>query len=336
MALELATQLRTSQAQPEDPPGVPIDSIQPGGGLFFRIELGWGRLRRGWLRLARPGYVRRMAERRRGECPGCSHDILDPRDLKLWRNVCGHSFAVEDDTFAWRDRVRFARAGLCEVVVVSLVTWAVLAPSLAAWLGSGNRWFLGPAALAAVHWAFVLWFFRDPERTIAAAADALLSPADGLITHLEEVDAADFPHGRAFRISMWLSPLDVHLNRAPRDGRVVRTRYFPGRFVNARRADSARINEQLWLDMVDSKDRQIRVIQISGSLARRLVCWVRAGEELRSGARYGMIKYGSRCDVMLPAGDAIKLEVKVGDKVHAGTSVLLRYVEADGHPSARA
>lgn len=322
MALELATQL----APPGDPPGVPIDSIQPGGGLFFRLELGWGRLRRGWLRLARPGYVRQMAARRKGECPNCPHDIIDPRDLKLWRNVCGHSFADGDDAFGWRDRVRFARAGLCEVVVVSLLTWAVLGPSVAAWVGSANDWFLVPAALVALHWAFVLWFFRDPERTITAAADALLSPADGLITHLEEVDAADFPQGRAFRISMWLSPLNVHLNRAPRDGRVIRTRYFPGRFVNARRADSAKINEQLWLDMVDPQGRQIRVIQISGSLARRLVCWVRAGEALVCGARYGMIKYGSRCDVILPASDAMKLAVKVGDKVHAGTTVLLRYV----------
>lgn len=298
---------------------MPIESIQPGGGFFFRIEQGWGRWRRAWLRAVRPAYVKRMAERRRGDCPGCPHQIVDPRDLKLWRNVCGFSFDAADDAFGWRDRVRFARAGLCEVVTVTSFTWAVFAAT--AW---SSHWVARAiAGLAAVHWAFVLWFFRDPHRTIVRADDTLLSPADGVVTHLEETDAPDL--GRVFRISMWLSPLNVHLSRAPADGTVVRTRYFPGRFVNARRADSAKINEQLWLDTVDAKGRKMRVIQISGSLARRLVCWVRAGEALTQGGRYGMIKYGSRCDVLLPAGDRISVAVKLGDKVHAGTTVLVRY-----------
>jgi phosphatidylserine decarboxylase len=295
-----------------EPRGVAITSIQPGGGFYFRIEAGWGRLRRAWLRLARAGYVR--------ECPGCAHDIIDMRDLKLWANVCGYSFAAEDDAFKWRDRIPFARAGLAEVVTVSLFS-AVVIPLVTAFGG----WLHVLGGLAWLHLAFVLWFFRDPERTVTASADALLSPADGVVTHLEEVDAPDFPSGRAFRISMWLSPLNVHLSRAPRDAKVVRTRYFPGRFVNARRPDSAKINEQLWSDWVEPNGRFFRVIQISGSLARRLVCQVRSGDEVRRGDRYGMIKYGSRCDVLVPVDPKMKVAVKIGDKTYAALTVLMRF-----------
>src|SRR6185436_9784012 len=92
---------------------------QPGGGFCFGLEQRWGRWRRGWLRRVRPGYVRRMAAARIGACPGCTHDVIDGRDLKLVRNVCGIRFRPEDDRFRWRDRVGLARAGLAEVVVTA-------------------------------------------------------------------------------------------------------------------------------------------------------------------------------------------------------------------------
>ena len=320
---------RPQPAAVAEPAPSPLACIQPGGGLFFAIEAGWDRLRRRWLRLARPGYVRRMLALRQGDCPGCPHDIIDPRDLKLWRNACGFWFRPEDDRFRWRDRLPLARAGLTEVVVVSLVALALLAPLVAT---RDLRW-LALAAVIAFLWFEMLWFFRDPEREIPDDPAALVSPADGLITHLEEVDSADFPGGRAFRISMWLSPLDVHLNRMPRAGRVVALRYLPGRFVNARREDAARINEQLWMDLVEPGGRRVRVIQISGALARRLVCWARLGEELGAGERYGLIKYGSRCDILLPAAEPRELTVAIGDKVNAGRSILLRFTKAHGETS---
>jgi hypothetical protein len=83
--------------------------VQPGGGLCFNLEAAWGRFRRGYLRRIRPGYVRKMAALRQGECPGCTHDVIDPRDAKLVRNVCGYWFRPEDDRFAWRDRIPLAR-----------------------------------------------------------------------------------------------------------------------------------------------------------------------------------------------------------------------------------
>src|SRR5262245_36868700 len=192
-------------------PSAPLTSTQPGRGLCMSLELAWGRLRRAGLRRYRPGYVRRMMEKRQGHCPDCPHDTIDPRDLKFYRNVCGYWFRPEDDPFRWRGRLRLARAGLAEVVIFT----ALLLP-LAALLGAAAVLVHGLFGLAAALvlglWVFILAFFRDPERTIPADPAALLSPADGTITHVDEVDEPEFPGGRAFRISMFLSIFNVHVN----------------------------------------------------------------------------------------------------------------------------
>lgn len=299
--------------------------VQPGGGTCMQIELAWGRLRRALLRRFRPAYVRRMAERRQGHCPDCPHDILDARDLKFYRNACGYWFQPEDDAFRWRDRLGLARAGLAELILVSLVLWA-------GGLGLGTlavvvHWgcWVGAAFLGLV-WLEVLFFFRDPERTIPTDPAALLSPADGRVTHVDEVDEADFPNGRALRISIFLSIFNVHVNRIPRTGRVLAVRYFPGSFLDARHPDCAIQNEQLWIDLEESTGpRLLRVKQISGAIARRIVCWLKVGEEVRAGDRLGMIKFGSRTEVLVPAGEAMEVKVKVGDVVQGGTTVLLRF-----------
>jgi phosphatidylserine decarboxylase len=209
--------LETSRVTPMKP--APITSAQPGGGFCMSLELAWGRFRRTCLRRIRPDYVRRMAEKRQGDCPNCPHDIIDARDLKYYRNVCGFSFRPEDDTFAWRSRIGFARMGLAELFLFSKlfgglsVVFLVLA-LLVHW---SFAVLLVPALLA---WAEVVWFFRDPERPLPTDADALLSPADGTVTHVGEVDDPDFPGGRAWRISIFLSIFNVHVNRIPRTSRV--------------------------------------------------------------------------------------------------------------------
>src|SRR3954471_1794341 len=110
-----------TQTAPLSPPEQP-QSIQPGGaGWCVQLELAWGRCRRAWLRRFRPAYVRSMAEKRQGHCESCAHDVIDSRDLKYYRNVCGFSFRPEDDAFRWRDRLRLARAGLAEIVTVCVV-----------------------------------------------------------------------------------------------------------------------------------------------------------------------------------------------------------------------
>ncbi|MBI3464043.1 MAG: phosphatidylserine decarboxylase family protein, partial [Planctomycetes bacterium] len=107
------TAVQRREAKPLPPN---ITSVQPGGGLIMRMELGWGKLRRWWLRTLRPGYVARMAALRQGECPNCPHDLVDPRDLKFYRNVCGFYFPAEHDRFAWRGRLGVARIGLAEIL----------------------------------------------------------------------------------------------------------------------------------------------------------------------------------------------------------------------------
>ena len=127
-------------------------TVQPGGGLCFALEAAWGRARRAWLRRVRPGYVRRMAGLRRGQCDGCTHDIIDARDVKLVRSVCGYWFRPEDDRFRWRERVPLARHGLAEVVFASALCAPVLALLVRSAVRASPAWWL---LAGAVGW---LWF----------------------------------------------------------------------------------------------------------------------------------------------------------------------------------
>src|SRR5207249_3400459 len=113
-------------------------------------------------------------------------------------------------------------------------------------------------------------------------------------------------------------------NRSPRSARVVNVRYFPGSFLDARNPHSAVQNEQLWIDLEEAGGRRVRVKQISGAIARRIVCWLKAGDQLQAGDRVGMIKLGSRTDVLVPPGPGIEILAKIGDKVRGGSTVLLR------------
>jgi phosphatidylserine decarboxylase len=306
------------------PEPVPPAGVQPGGGFCMSLELAWGRLRRGWLRRFRPGYVRRMLALRQGHCENCPHDVIDPRDLKFCRNVCGHWFRPEDDRFRWRGRLGLARPGLAEVVIFTSLSLCAAAALLS--LG----WLVHPAfgwalAVPALLWLEVMYFFRDPERTPPADPSALVSPADGKVTHVEEVEDPTFPGGRALRISIFLSIFNVHVNRVPRNGRVTGLRYFPGAFLDARHPECGVRNEQLWVDLEEPGGRPVRVKQISGAIARRIVCWLRLGEEVRAGERFGMIKFGSRTEVLVPAGEKHEALVRVGDKVKGGSTTLLRF-----------
>jgi phosphatidylserine decarboxylase len=211
--------MATLPSSPPLPPPVRPECVQPGGGLCLRIELAWGRLRRAWLRRFRPGYVARMLALRQGQCPACPHDILDPRDLKPWRNVCGYWFRPEDDPFRWRDRLGLARPGLAEVVIFTLLFGIVAALiAIPALLLHGAFWLL--IAVPALLWLEVLWFFRDPERTIPADSQVLVSPADGTVTDVGEVDDQHFPvHLQR--------PRQSHPARRPGDGCALFPRRVP-------------------------------------------------------------------------------------------------------------
>lgn len=306
------------------PPSQPPSGVQPGGGLIVQLELLWGRLRRWWLRTFRPGYVRRMLACRQGECPDCPHDIIDSRDLKFVRNVCGYWFRPEDDRYAWLDRLPFATWGHAELLLSVGLLLPLFVGTLLATLWHHWLWAI-PALAAFLFLVEVVWFFRDPQRVLPDDPLALLSPADGTITHIDEVEEADFPGGRAFRISIFLSIFNVHVNRVPRNGSVRQLRYFRGRFLDARRPDCGVLNEQLWVDLEEPSGRPVRIKQIVGALARRIVCQLRVGEQVTAGQRFGMIKFGSRTDILIPAGEPLDLNIKLGDKVQGGSTVLLRF-----------
>lgn len=312
---------------PPIPPALqssPITSIQPGGGYGFALERAWGRCRRAWLRRFRPGYVRRMAQLRQGHCPNCPHDILDPRDLKIYRNVCGYRFRSEDDPFVRRGRLPFARAGSAELLLCSALFFVLSAAVTL--LGILIHPLLSLLLLLTLTpWLFVVSFFRDPERIIPSDPDALVSPADGTVTHVGETSDPDFPGGRAFTISIFLSVFNVHVNRVPRSGRVTALRYYPGEFCDARAADCSVRNEQFWIDLLDEQTGGlIRVKQIAGAIARRIVCWLWPDEAVRAGARLGMIKFGSRTEISVPVEMVQEALVQVGDAVRGGSTILMR------------
>lgn len=323
----MLTNMATTTTAPSIPAGLqstPITSIQPGGGFCFALERAWGRWRRAGLRRWRPGYVRRMAERRQGDCPNCPHDIIDSRDLKLVRNVCGYHFRPEDDPFTWRDRLCLARAGLCEILFFSTIFLVLSVVAVLFGLFVHPLFYL-TLLLTFTPWLFVLSFFRDPERTIPNDPDALVSPADGTVTHVGETYDPDFPGGRAFTISIFLSVFNVHVNRLPRSGRISALRYYPGEFLDARAADCSVRNEQFWIDLTDAQTGGlIRVKQIAGAIARRIVCRLKPNEEVRAGERLGMIKFGSRTEISLPVALVEEARVQVGDTVYGGSTILLR------------
>ncbi|MGI9429637.1 MAG: phosphatidylserine decarboxylase family protein [Bythopirellula sp.] len=299
-----------------------IRSVQPGGGKCYALELAWGRLRRWYLKTFRRGYVERMAQLRRGDAEGAPHELLDPRDLKYCCNQCTAHWAAADDPFRWREKLPFARWGLAEL---QLMGWPLLALTLVLWWCCGGwRWVaVGPA----VALGLVVYFFRDPVRVIPADADSIVSPADGTIAEVTEVEHYDFLEGPAVRIGIFLSIFNVHVNRAPRHAQVVDMHYQPGEFLNAMNPESALRNEFMWigLEEFDAPHRKLAVRAISGLIARRIVCAVKPGQEVRRGEKFGMIKLGSRTELILPR-DSVTVAVQVGQKVQAGSSVLARYI----------
>ena len=191
---------------------------------------------------------------------------------------------------------------------------------------------LGLGVVAAVVWAlthstaltllpvllalFFLWFFRDPERRIPAGLGEIVSPADGVVTEAEWIETAA---GSRLRLSIFLNVFDVHVNRAPVAGTVKAVEYREGSFVNAMKPESVIMNEQT-LVVIDAGGYEVSYKQIAGLLARRIVCSVKVGDRLERGQRVGMIKFGSRTDVLMPA-EAVP-QVKSGARVRGGSTVL--------------
>ena len=193
--------------------------------------------------------------------------------------------------------------------------------AIAVGLLAGN-W--GWAALPVLLAAFFLWFFRDPERAIPQEPGLIVSPADGKVTEVARIVT---PDGECLRVSIFLSVFDVHVNRSPVAGSLREVRYRKGAFLNAMNRESAVKNEQNQAFVDCSEGYSVAFTQIAGLLARRIVFNKRAGDQLARGERVGLIKFGSRTDVLLP-GYAEPL-VKIGDRVRGGASVIARVTKPD-------
>ena len=192
----------------------------------------------------------------------------------------------------------------------------IFPPAVAACILGWVGWWPAAAVLGAVALCF-LGFFRDPDRVAPAVPAAVLAPADGRVMRVVEID--DRWVGRALRVSIFLSPLDVHVNRSPMAALVEGVEQAAGRFLAAYRDEASELNERCTLAL-QGETARVGVTQIAGVVARRIVCRVKPGDKLQAGERYGLIRFGSRTDLVVPKGT--EMRVKAGDRVRGGETIM--------------
>jgi phosphatidylserine decarboxylase len=226
--------------------------------------------------------------------------------------------------------MKLTKHGMREWLGAAMV--ALLLSAVWGWLALNVHPAAGLSLLAMTWllWLAVAAFFRVPKRAIVADAAALVSPADGIVRDIEEVGDHGielFAGQTLTRIGIFLSVLDVHVNRAPCDMTVQYRKYKEGRFLDARDRRCAKENESLVIagtGRAGGREFPVAVRQVSGAIARRIVCVPQPGASLQKGEIYGMIKFGSRTELYFPAGGGIKTQVRAGDKVRAGSTLMAR------------
>jgi phosphatidylserine decarboxylase len=216
--------------------------------------------------------------------------------------------------------LNFAREGLLFIAIAAVV--AAGGFGLAINRRSWGLWLLAFVLLLLALW--VAYFFRDPERTGQRGSSLAVSPADGKLIMITEVDEPDFIKGRAIRLSIFMNVFNVHVNRYPVDGAVRYVHYNKGKFLNAAAEKSSLENEQMSVGLESGK-RRILVRQIAGLIARRIVTYSKLGDTVKQGDRMGIIRFGSRVDVFLPVGST--LHAKLGDATLAGVTILAEMPE---------
>lgn len=194
----------------------------------------------------------------------------------------------------------------------------LLSVILAGWAG-----FFVPAGFLLCITGFVLFFFRDPERIPPTDEQAIVSPADGKVIQIREIPAGKALECPSIQLSVFMSVFNVHVNRMPFKGKTRSKVYNPGRFLPAFREKASLLNEQTSI-LLDTKGGVLRVTQIAGLIARRIVCRIQEGDTLVKGDRFGLIKFGSRLDVYLPKENT-RVVAQIGDKVKAGETVLAHF-----------
>ena len=177
-----------------------------------------------------------------------------------------------------------------------------------------------PALAGLLGTLFICYFFRDPDRVIPNQKGAVVSPADGKVITTETIAGTPFFDGECLKVSIFMSVFNVHVNRFPHEGIVKKVMYYPGKFFSANLDKASMDNEQNAVLFETDDGKEICVVQVAGLIARRIICTVQEGDRLFRGQRFGMICFGSRLDVYLPVDT--KLNIRVGEKIKSGTSVL--------------
>src|SRR3990172_275095 len=210
-----------------------------------------------------------------------------------------------------RERAPVAVEGIPFVVIAGIISVLFFVADL-----------IIPAVLFSLVTLFIVWFFRNPERSVPPGEKNVISPADGKIIDVREMQENRILNKRMLKISIFMNLFNVHVNRLPCTGKVVDIVYNPGKFVSANLDKASLENEQNAVVLETPAGEKIIFIQIAGLIARRIVCWLREGQDVKRGERFGLIRFGSRVDVYLPVGTDVS--VSLGDKVKAGESILAR------------
>ena len=211
--------------------------------------------------------------------------------------------------------MNFAREGLAFIVMAALLALGAFGAALAR--RSWPLWLLAFVLTVVALW--VAYFFRDPERSGDRGDHLVVSPADGRVMAVTEVDEPSYVGGRALRISIFLNIFNVHVNRYPVGGVIEVVTHSPGKFLNAANGRASLENEQMSVGINTGRHR-ILIRQIAGLIARRIVTYSKRGDEVQQGERMGLIRFGSRVDIFVPSGSQVR--VRVGDRTVAGVTVL--------------
>jgi phosphatidylserine decarboxylase len=209
-----------------------------------------------------------------------------------------------------------AREGI-PFIAVGLVITILALVAATRW---DNLWAFALGVLFGLLTLFVVYFFRDPIRSFVAAPNVLVSPADGKVIGVERLDTHPFVGGETIKISIFLSVFDVHVNRSPAEGVIDYVKYVPGKFFAAFEDKASDQNEHTEIGMTTSGGKKVMFKQIAGIIARRIVCRVHDNDTLKAGERFGMIRFGSRTELFVPAES--KLLVKQGDRVYGGKTIV--------------
>lgn len=220
------------------------------------------------------------------------------------------------------DMLRFSKHGVWEMIIGTIVLWAI---------GAGLAWLWWPLSFIVLPvWIWLLAFFRDPDRPIPSEPGIMVSPADGTVSDVEQIEFDEHLQGPALRIGIFLSVFNVHVNRSPCDARVIKTIYKKGKFINAmHHATASADNESNTIVLADRPGEQpiATVRQIVGLIARRIICDAKIGDTLTRGQRIGLIKFGSRTELCVPMWMNPQATVRVGQKVSGARDVICRVGE---------